>query len=454
MILSQTASSIREQKSFIDRQQKSKVKFMVMYNKVVLDNGLRVITSTMPHSRSVCLVILVGAGSCYESKEEAGISHFAEHLFFKGTQRRPTSKEITQDIEGVGGIINGSTDKEVTIFWCKVAESHFPIALDVLSDLLLNSRFDNKEIEQERRIISEEINMNLDLPQQRVNMLIDELLWPDQPLGRDVIGYKETVSSITRKQLLNYVARSYIPNNTVLSIAGNIQHEQAMEQIEPLFNKWAAGKLLPGYITDDNQTEAKLRIEPKDIEQAHLCLAVHGFSHSHPQRFTLDLLNAVLGGGMSSRLFTEIREHMGLAYDIYSSTDHFLNSGAFTTYAGVDPKKVEIAVAAILKELSKIKQEVTASELTRAKELSKGRLYLRLEDSRNVALWYGSQEILMRQILDIEDVISIVDAITIDELKKVAKEILTDSGLNLAVTGPVQNDSLIKEKPLRQLLKI
>jgi len=425
-----------------------------MYNKAVLDNGLRVITSTMPHSHSVCLAILVGAGSCYESKEEAGISHFAEHLFFKGTQRRPTSKEITQDIEGVGGIINAGTDKEVTIFWCKVAESHFPIALDVLSDLLLNSRFDNKEIEQERQIISEEINMNLDLPQQRVNMLIDELLWPDQPLGRDVIGYKETVSSITRRQLLNYVARSYIPNNTVLSIAGNIQHEQAMEQIEPLFNKWAAGKLLPGYITDDNQTEAKLRIEPKDIEQAHLCLAVHGFSHSHPQRFTLDLLNAVLGGGMSSRLFTEIREHMGLAYDIYSSTDHFLNSGAFTIYAGVDPKKVEIAVAAILKELSKIKQEVTASELTRAKELSKGRLYLRLEDSRNVALWYGSQEILMRQILDIEDVISIVDAITIDELKKVAKEILTDSGLNLAVTGPVQNDSLIKEKPLRQLLKI
>jgi len=427
---------------------------MAMYNKAVLDNGLRVITSTMPHSRSVCLAILVGAGSCYESKEEAGISHFAEHLFFKGTQRRPTSKKITQDIESVGGIINGGTDKEVTIFWCKVAKSHFPIALDVLSDLLLNSRFDNKDIEQERRIISEEINMNLDLPQQRVNMLIDELLWPEQPLGREVIGYKETVPSITREQLLNYVARRYMPNNTVLSIAGNIQHEEAMDQIEPLLNKWAAGELATGYITNANQTEARLRIEPKDIEQAHLCLAVHGFSQSHPQRFTLDLLNIVLGGGMSSRLFTEIREHRGLAYDIYSSTDHFLNSGAFTIYAGVDPKEVEIAVAAILEELSKIKQEITASELTRAKELSKGRLYLRLEDSRNVALWYGSQEILMRQILDIEDVISIVDAITIAELKEVAKEILTDSGLNLAVTGPVQKDSLIKEKPLRQLLKI
>ncbi len=427
---------------------------MTMYTKTVLDNGLRVITSTMPHSRSVCLAILVGAGSCYESEEEAGISHFAEHLFFKGTQRRPTSKEITQDIEGVGGIINAGTDKELTIFWCKVASSHFPVALDVLSDLLLNSLFDSKEIEQERRIISEEINMNLDLPQQRISMLIDELLWPEQPLGREVIGYKETVSSLTREQLLNYVARRYMPNNTVLSIAGNIQHEEAMAQIEPLFNKWAAGELITGYITDDKQTEARLRIEPKDIEQAHLCLAVHGFSRSHPQRFTIDLFNTVLGGGMSSRLFTEIREHRGLAYDIHSYTEHFLNSGSFAIYAGVDPEKIETAVAAILEETSQIKQGITASELTRAKELSKGRLYLRFEDSQNVALWYGGQEILTQQILAIDDVISIVDAITIDELKEVAKEILTESRLNLAVIGPIKKDNLIKEKSLRQLFEI
>jgi len=425
-----------------------------MYNKAVLDNGLRVITSTMPHSRSVCLVILVGAGSCYESEDEAGVSHFAEHLFFKGTQRRPTSQEISQDIEGVGGIINGGTDKEVTIFWCKVASPHFPIALDVLSDLLLNSRFDNKEIEREREVINEEIKMNLDLPQQRVNMLIDELLWPEQPLGRDVIGYKETVSSLTRERLLNYVARRYMPNNTVLSIAGNIQHEEALAQIEPLFDKWAAGELMTGYITNDKQTKARLRIEPKDIEQAHLCLAVHGFSRSHPQRFTIDLLNTVLGGGMSSRLFMEIREHRGLAYDIHSYTEHFLDSGSFGIYAGVDPKKVEIALTAILEEVSKIKQGIISSELTRAKELSKGRLYLRFEDSQNVALWYGSQEILLQQILDIDDVISIVDAITIDELEKVAEEILTDSGLNLAVTGPVKEDSLFKGKPLKRLLKI
>jgi predicted Zn-dependent peptidase len=432
---------------------------MVMYKKAVLDNGLRVITSAMPHSRSVCLVILVGAGSCYESKEEAGISHFAEHLFFKGTQRRPTSKEISQDIEGLGGLINGGTDKEVTIYWCKVASPHFSIALDVLSDLLLNSRFDDKDIERERQVVMEEINMNMDLPQQRVNMLIDELLWPDQPLGREVTGYRETVSSITRKQFLDYLARRYMPNNSVLSIAGNIQHEQAMAQIKPIFDKWAPGELMTDYITNDKQTEARLRIEHKDIEQAHLCLAAHGFSHSHRQRFTIDLLNTVLGGGMSSRLFMEIRERKGLAYDIHSYTEHFLKSGTFAIYAGVDPGKVEIAVAAILDELSQIKQEITATELTRAKELSKGRLYLRFEDSQNVALWYGGQEILTRQILDIDDVISIVDAITIDELKDVAKEILLGSGLNLAVTGPVQREgfdrgNLIKEKPLRQLLKI
>jgi len=425
-----------------------------MYNKAVLDNGLRVITSTMPHSRSICLAILAGAGSCYETKEEAGISHFAEHLFFKGTERRPTSREITQDIEGVGGIINAGTDKEVTIFWCKVASPHFSIALDVLSDLLLNSRFDTKDVEKERQVIIEEIHMNLDIPQQRVNMLIDELLWPEQPLGREVTGYKETVSSLTRERLLDYVGRRYMPNNTVLSIAGNIQHEEAMAQIEPRFDKWPAGELVTAYTTDDKQTKARLRIEPKDIEQAHLCLAVHGFSRSHPQRFTLDLLNTVLGGGMSSRLFMEIRERRGLAYDIHSYTEHFLDSGSFGIYAGVDPAKTETALAAILEELSKIRHGIATSELTRAKELSKGRLYLRFEDSQNVALWYGTQEILVRQILDVDNVISIVDAITIDELQEVAQKILTDSELNLAVTGPVKKDSLLKENTLRQLLKL
>jgi predicted Zn-dependent peptidase len=425
-----------------------------MYNKTVLDNGLRIVTSTMPHSRSVCLVVLAGTGSCYENKQEAGISHFIEHLFFKGTQRRPTSREITEDIEGIGGIINGGTDKEITIYWCKVASPHFSVALDVLSDLLLNSRLDVKDIERERQVIVEEINMNLDTPQQRVDMLVDELLWPEQPLGREVTGYKNTVSSLTRQQLLDYVARRYMPNNTVVSVAGNLQHEEAIAEIGPLLGKWVPGEMTTGYVTDDKQTEARLRVEPKDIEQTHLCLAVHGFSRTHPQRFVLDLLNTVLGGGMSSRLFMEIRERRGLAYDIHSYTEHFLDSGSFGVYAGVDPQKTETAIVAILEELSKIKQGIEPGELTRAKELSKGRLYLRFEDSQNVALWYGSQEILLQQILDIDDVISIVDAITLDEIRQVARQVLTDSGLNLAITGPTKKDSPIKENALRRLLKL
>jgi len=425
-----------------------------MYEKTVLDNGLRVITSSMPQSRSVSLVILVGTGSCHESNEQAGISHFAEHLFFKGTERRPTAKEVSQDIEGVGGILNGSTDKEVTALWCKVASHHFSTGLDVLSDILLHSRFDAQEIDRERQVIIEEINMNLDIPQQRVNRLIDELLWPDQPLGREIIGYKETVSAITREHLLEYVARRYKPNNTVISIAGNITHQEALAQIKPVFDNWAPEELASTYATDDKQTEARLRVEHRDIEQAHLCLAVHGFSHSHPRRFSIDLLNTVLGGGMSSRLFIEIRERKGLAYDIHSYSEHFLSSGSLIIYAGVDPRKANTALAAILEELSKIRKGISQAELTRAKELSKGRLYLRFEDTHNVALWYGGQEILTQRILDIDEVISILDSITIDELTEVSQQILTDGALNLAIIGPPDKQSTVKEESLKPALRL
>ena len=420
-----------------------------MYTKTVLANGLRVITSAMPHSRSVCVAFLVGTGSCYESEEEAGISHFVEHLYFKGTKRRATAKEISQDVEGLGGIINASTDKEVTIFWCKVPSAHFSVALDVLSDLLLNSRLDSKDMEQERQVIIEEINMEMDSPQRQAGILIDKLLWPGQPLGRRITGDKEAVTSLSRGQILDYVARRYLPNNTVVSIAGNMKHEEAIAQIETLFDKWAGGELLPGYITDDKQTAPRLGIKPKDSEQAHLCLAVHGLSLFHPDRFALGLLNAVLGGGMSSRLFTEIREKRGLAYDIHSYVDHFLNSGSVTVYAGVDPKKTETAVTAILEELSKFKQGIALGELNMAKEMSKGRLQLRLEDSQSVALWLGGQEILRRHILGIDDVISIIDAITLDDLRRVAGELLLSEELNLAVVGPIT-----REEPLLERLKI
>lgn len=415
-----------------------------MYQRTVLDNGLRVVTSTMAYSRSVGLALLVGAGSCYEHEQEVGISHFAEHLFFKGTRRRPTAREISQDIEGVGGLINASTDKELTIFWCKVASEHFDIALDVLSDLLLDSLFDSGEMEKERQVVIEEINMNRDLPQQRVSALIDDLLWPGQPLGREVAGTKDTVSKMKREDMLSYVSRRYKANNTVVSVAGGIEHERAVAQIQRLLGGWSVGDMPTDYQSDDSQTEPSLRTEYKDGEQAHLCLGVLGLSRFHPQRFVLGLLSTVLGGGMSSRLFTEIREKRGLAYDVHSYVEHFLNSGSFVTYAGVDPAKVEIAIEAILGELSKLKQGVTPDELNRARELSKGRLQLRLEDSQQVALWLGSQELLRREILDVDEVISIIDAIGADELAQVAVKLLSSHRLNLAVVGPVENQPAVE----------
>jgi len=248
---------------------------------------------------------------------------------------------------------------------------------------------------------------------------------------------------------VDYVSRRYVPNNIVISIAGNIGHEEAIAHIRPLFDKWHPGKLSNGYISADKQTGARLRIESKECEQAHLCLATHGFSYSHPRRFVLDLLNIVLGGGMSSRLFMEIRERKGLAYDVHSYTEHFLKSGSFVVYAGVNPEKLETAVSAIVEELYKLKQEITPEEFTRAKELCKGRLQLRLEDTQNVALWLGSQEILLQRILSVDEVISIIDAINIGELRQVAEEIIAEDRLNLAIVGPARNN----EENLLRILK-
>ena len=403
----------------------------------------------MPHARSICLAFLVGAGSCFETEAQAGISHFIEHLYFKGTQRRPSSKQISQDIEGVGGIINASTDKEITIFFSRVASSHFSIALDVLSDIFFHSRFDSTDIEQERKVILGEINMNLDSPRQRVGMIIDELLWPGQALGREILGTKDTLKAMGREQILEYVPQRYLPGNTVVSIAGDIRSDQVMSQIEPLFRDWKGGGVVSSYATDLDQKEPRVRVESRDTEQAHLYLGVHGFSQSDPRRFSLDLLNVLLGEGMSSRLFVEVRENRGLAYDIFSYVEHFYTSGSLKIYAGVDIDKVELTIVTVLKELDKLKQEITMDELTRAKEMLKGQLQLRLESSQNVALWLGGQEMLRKHILLPEEIFSIVDAITIADVQQVARDLLVSDKINLAVVGPIKDG-----ESLRRLLII
>jgi len=420
-----------------------------LYQKTTLDNGLRVITANMPHTQAVSLSFFIGVGSRYETEAEAGISHFIEHLLFKGTAKRPTAREISTVIEGVGGILNGGTDKELTVYWCKVAQHHLPLALDVLVDVLLHSKFDPQDIERERRVIVEEINMGRDFPPQQVAMLIDELLWPNHPLGRDIAGSKQSVAGITRDMMLDYLAAQYLPNNTVVTIAGNIQHQEVVTAINQALGNWTNQRTRSEYTAYKEQAAQRLHVETRDTEQAHLCLALPGLPLLHPKRFILGLLNVILGEGMSSRLFTEIRDRLGLAYSIHSYIEHYLDSGSVTIYAGVETKNLSTAIKAILEQLSQLKETVPESELSKAKELSKGRLLLRMEDSRNVAGWMGGQEILTGRILSLDQIVSIIDAITAEELKQLARELIVASQLRLAVVGPVASD-----EPLDELLKL
>ena len=420
-----------------------------MYQKTTIDNGLRIITSPMPHTRSVCVSLFIGTGSRYETDPEAGISHFIEHLLFKGTEKRTTAGEISAAIESVGGILNGGTDKELTLYWCQVAQPHFHLALEVLTDMLLHSRFDPQDIERERRVIIEEINMSKDSPAQQVNMLIDELLWPGHPLGRDIAGSKGSVATITRETMLHHLQRQYLPGNTVAAIAGNIGHQEARDAVSQAIGNWTNPQPHRGYSAYEPKQERRVRIERRDSEQTHLCLALPGLPLLHPQRFTLDLLNVILGEGMSSRLFTEIRDKLGLAYSIHSYVEHFLDSGSITIYAGTEPKNLETVTKAILEQLQLLKETVPESELSKAQELAKGRLILRMEDSRNVATWMGGQEILTGRILNIDQVISIIDAITAEELKQLAQELIAGEQLRLAVVGPISED-----KPLEELLEL
>lgn len=408
-----------------------------MYQKATLDNGLRVVTSAMPHTRSVSIGVFIRVGSRFETGTEAGISHFIEHLLFRGTQRRPSPGEISGAIEGVGGILNGGTDKELTVYWCKVARPHFQLALDVLVDMLLHSRFDPSDIERERQVIIDEINLGKDFPPQRVGMLVDELLWPDHPLGRDVAGSKESVAGITRDRMLDYLHRQYLPANSVVAIAGNIEHNEMVAAVSQALGGWSDQKQRAEYMPYNPGLARRLQVDDRPTEQAHLCLALPGLSLSHPGRFALDLLNVILGEGMSSRLFTEIRDRLGLAYSIHSCVEHFLDSGSVVVYAGVEPKSLGTAIEATLEQLSRLRERVPEAELCKAKELSKGRLLLRMEDSRSVAGWGGGQEVLSERILSQDQVVSIIDAITAEELEQLAQELIVGHQLRLAVVGPV-----------------
>ena len=411
-----------------------------MYQRTILDNQLRVLTDAMPHSPSVSMAIFVGAGSRYEPEELVGMSHFIEHLPFKGTRNWPTARQVSEAIEGVGGVMNASTDREMTVFWCKVAKLHFRQAFAVLLDLVLNPLLDPKEMEKERDVIREELRMSYDHPTYRVDLLIDEALWPDQAMGRDVGGSLESVSNISLENVREYMQHQYNPANAVVSVAGGVTHHEVLELVEEATRHWRPREPLAWEPVADGYREPVVRVEQRRTDQSHLCLGLPGLSLSDPDRYALTIFNVILGDGMSSRLFLNLRERQGLAYDVHSSTSYFRDCGSLVVYCGVEPQKSRGAVQAVVSELKGMHQEVPPQELAKAKEYSKGRLLLRMEDSRAVAMWLGGQELLLDRVATVEEVVEWIDAITAEDVARVAQRVLNENQLKLAVVGPHRGD--------------
>ena len=409
---------------------------------------MRVVTSEMPHTRSVSMCVFVGVGSRYESDEEAGLSHFLEHMVFKGTESRPEPQQISAAIESVGGVINATTEHEVTVYWCKVAQPYFEDSLALLFDILRNSQYESDDIEKERHVIFEELGMINDYPTYKVEALIDEMLWPGHPLGRDIGGTRESVGEITREMILDFVSAYYTPDNMVVSVAGNVSHDNVVAQVEGLSEGWELGGRNEWMPYKGKQCESQSRVEYRKTEQAHFSVALPGLSLLHPKRYALDLLSVALGEGMSSRLFVEVREKRGLAYDVHSEVSHFTDTGAIVVSAGVDPKRVYDAVQTILEQVGALRDGLPEYELEKAKRLSAGRLMLRMEDTRAVASWMGQSEMLLGNIAPVDDVIEQVNAVTTDDVHCLANDLLVSERLNIAVVGPCRGHKRI-ERMLR-----
>jgi len=407
-----------------------------MFQRTVLDNQLRVLTTTMPHTASVSLTISVGAGSRYESEEQAGLSHFIEHLPFKGSKNWPTARHISEAIEGVGGVMNASTDREMTVFWCKVAKLHYHQAFSVLLDLLLNPILDPAEMEKEREVIQEELRMTNDYPSNRVDLLIDEVLWPNQTMGRDVGGTAESVSKITTEDVATYMRQQYNPGNTVVAVAGNITHGEVLDLVNEATKDWLPCESLDWERVTDAPLKPVAKVEYHRSEQSHICLALPGISLNDPDRLPCAILNGILGDGMSSRLFLKLREEQGLAYDVSSTVSHYRDCGALVVYCGVEPQKTRAAIASVVDELRGMHDELPAKELNKAKEYAKGRLLLRMEDSRAMASWLGVQELLLDEVSTVDEIVQHIDAVTTDDVQRVAQRLLKGDNLRLAIVGP------------------
>ena len=411
---------------------------MSAFERHVLDNGLRVLTANLPYAQSVTCMIMLAAGSRYETAETNGIAHFSEHMFFKGTERRPSARQIAGEIDAIGGEFNAFTGKEYTAYYVKCAAEHRDVALDVLVDMLRHSRFDAEEIEREKGVIVEEMNMYFDTPRDYIGGVYEALLYGDQPLGWDIIGRKETVRGAGRDTFLGYLDRWYRPSRMILGVAGRTG-DDVLERAQALL-----GDLAPADTGDPAPAlpyaNGRVKVFTKQSDQAHVCLGVHSYPIEHPDRYALQLLATVLGGGMSSRLFTEVRERRGLAYYVFGLNHSYTDAGSLYTQAGVDINRIDEAVETIASELRKIAAEpVPADELEKARSFAKGRFVLSLESPQGLILYGMRKEVLERRVPDPEEILAELDRVTAEDIQRVAQDLISGDRLRLALIGPFED---------------
>ncbi len=422
---------------------------MGVYERHTLANGIRVLTAPMSHAQSVSCIVMLAAGSRYETPDTNGIAHFAEHMFFKGTEKRPQSRDITSAIDGIGGEFNAFTGKEYTGYYVKCAAEYRDVALEVLVDMLRHSKFEQEEIEREKGVIVEEMNMYFDTPRDYISGLYDRLLYGDQPLGWDIIGTKETVRGAKRETFLDYLDRWYRPERIVVGVGGKIEGD-LIGMLESLLGDMEHGTTgAPGPLEPVDGSGPRASVYPKQSDQAHLCIGVPSYPLVHPDRYTLQLLATVLGGGMSARLFTEVRERRGLAYYIYATNQSYTDAGSLYSQAGVDINRIDEAVSTIVAELRRIAEEpVPADELEKARASAKGRFALQIESPQGINLFGLRREVLEGQATEPEEVMTALDAVSAEDMQRVAQDVIARNGLNLALIGPFEESDAARFEQL------
>ena len=423
---------------------------MISFKELSLKNGLRFILAPTRNTRAVTILVLVASGSRYETRKNQGISHFLEHLFFKGSKKRPSALAISQALDSVGAIYNAFTSKEYTGFYIKTADRHQTLAVDVLSDMLVNPLFKKDGVEREKGVILEEIKMYLDTPMAYINSLFERLLYGDTPAGWDIIGTQESVKALTQSQIKNFFKTHYSASNTFVIASGRINLEKTFALLKEAFLSLRKESLPKKAKIKQTQKEPGLLLYPKKTDQTHLCLGVRAYPLGHRWQYEVTVLATLLGSGMSSRLFTKIREEQGLVYYIKTSPEFYTDSGYLVTQVGLDHKNLKKVVKLILEEYHRLKKEkVSSKELNKAKEYLKGVTLLGLETSEAIADFLGKQKVLLGKIETLEEKFKKLDKVSPASLKMVAQKIFQPQKLNLAVISPHA-----PQKELQKILKV